>query len=140
MAGQESLPIFEPVKLVEQISVFVENKPGRLGRLCEVLSGVGVNIRAMMVPSGTDYGLVHLIAEPYEEALQALEQHSYRVYTSRVIDVELEDAPGTLTALAEQLSNSEIDITYAYAAVASGRGRLVLSVSDADRAIKVLRA
>ena len=95
MASQVPLPILVVVNLVEQISVFVENKPGQLGRLCDVLSSVDVNIRAMMVPSGTDFGIVHFIADPYDVALQALEQHEYRVYTSRVIDVELEDAPGT---------------------------------------------
>lgn len=120
--------------IVGQISVFVENQPGRLGRLCKLLAEEGVNILAMMVPSGTDYGIVHLVVDRQDAALQTLSQHDYRTYTSRVLDIELEDRPGSLARLADQLSESEVDIKYAYLAVASGRGRLILSVNDIERA------
>ena len=57
------------MSVVHQISVFLENRPGRLGRLCEVLAEEGVNIQAIMVPSGTDYGIVHLIVDRHQDAL-----------------------------------------------------------------------
>lgn len=120
--------------VVDQISVFVENQPGRLGALCEVLAEEGINIQAIMVPSGTDYGIVHVIVDRHEDAMQALDARSYRTYTSRVLDVELEDRPGALADLAAQLSDASVDIKYAYSAVAGRRGRLILAVSDAERA------
>ncbi len=133
-------PIFAQMQIVDQISIFIENEPGRLGALCAVLAAEGINIRAMMVPSGTDYGIVHTIVDDHETALQVLEQNGYRTYTSSVIELELDDAPGALARLAEQLLQGDIDIKYAYAAVTSGRGRLILAVSDAERASKMLGA
>lgn len=119
--------------VAQQISVFLENRPGRLGRLCEVLAEEGVNIQAIMVPSGTDYGIVHLIVDRHEEALKTLEGRGYRTYTSRVLDVTLDDHPGALAALADRLTANEIDIKYAYSAIGE-RGRLILAVSDSERA------
>lgn len=124
--------------IVNQISVFVENQPGRLGALCDVLAEEGINIQAMMVPSGTDYGIVHVIVDRHEAALQALESRTYRTYTSRVLDVELEDHPGALARVADRLAEGNVDIKYAYSAVAAGRGRVILAVSDAERAQKIL--
>lgn len=140
MATIAPAPIFVQIKVVDQISIFIENESGRLGRLCEVLAAEGVNIRAMMVPGGTDYGIVHAIVDAHETALQILEQNSYRTYTSSVVELELDDAPGALARLAEQLSGADVDIKYAYAAVAGGRGRLILAVSDAERASQILGA
>ena len=119
--------------IAQQISVFLENQPGRLGTLCEVLAERGVNIQAIMVPSGTDYGIVHVIVDRHADALQSLEERGYRTYTSRVLDVTLDDHPGALAALADRLSDNDIDIKYAYSAVGD-RGRLILAVSDAERA------
>lgn len=124
--------------VVDQISVFIENRPGRLGELCAILAEGGINIDAMMVPSGTDYGIVHVVVNRHQEALQALKTHSYRTYTSRVLDVRLQDEPGAMARLAERLSTAEIDIKYAYSAVAGTEGRLILAVSDAERASEIL--
>ena len=124
--------------VAQQISVFLENRPGRLGALCEVLADQGLNIQAIMVPSGTDYGIVHVIVDRHEEALKALEANGYRTYTSRVLDLTVDDRPGALANLADQLADNEIDIKYAYSAVAGDRGRLILSVSDAERAAELL--
>lgn len=130
-AGRRTLPI---MPVVQQISVFIENEPGRLRQLAEALADEGVNIEAIMVPSGADYGICHVIVDRHEAALQALGTHSYRTYTSRVLDVMLSDAPGSLAVVAQRLAEHEIDIKYAYSAVAGGRGRLILSVSDVERA------
>lgn len=124
--------------VVTQISVFIENRPGRLRSLAGALADEGVNIEAVMLPSGTDYGIVHVVVDRHEAALQHLESHGYRIYTSRVLDMALEDEPGALATLAERLAENEIDIKYAYSAVTAGRGRLILAVSDVERAARVL--
>lgn len=122
--------------VVEQISVFLENRPGRLGALCEALADDGVNIEAIMVPSGTDYGIVHLVVDRHREAIQALGARGYRTYTSRVLDISIEDEPGALADLAERLSAEGIDIKYGYSAVTGDRGRLILAVSDIEHALR----
>lgn len=126
------------VPIVPQISVFLENRPGRLGALCDVLAEGGVNIEAIMVPSGTDYGIVHLVVDRPEDAMQALEQRSYRTYTSRVLDIELPNQPGALATIADRLAELGIDIKYAYSAVTDGDARLILAVSDVERASQEL--
>jgi hypothetical protein len=123
--------------IAQQISVFLENRPGRLGTLCEVLADQGVNIQAIMVPSGTDYGIVHVIVDRHEDALQSLEERGYRTYTSRVLDVTLDDHPGALAELADRLAENQIDIKYAYSAV-GGHGRLILAVNDVERAQELI--
>lgn len=134
-AGRGTLPI---MPIVPQISVFIENQPGRLRALAEALADVGVNIEAIMVPSGTDYGIVHVVVDRHEPALQALESHAYRTYTSRVLDMALHNQPGALADLAGRLVEHEIDIKYAYSAVAGETGRMILAVSDVERAAVVL--
>ncbi len=124
--------------VITQISVFVENRPGQLKNLAEALADEGINIEAIMVPSGTDYGIVHLAVDRHEAALQVLESRAYRTYTSRVLDLALENEPGALAALADRLAGHDIDINYAYSAVSTGRGRLILAVSDVERAARVL--
>lgn len=124
--------------VVDQISIFIENRPGRLGELCSILAEAGINIDAMMLPSGTDYGIVHVVVDRHQDALQALEARSYRTYTSRVLDVHLENKPGALARLADRLSGAEIDVKYAYSAVSGTEGRLILAVSDAERASRLL--
>jgi hypothetical protein len=133
MASATPEDIFRAMPIAQQISVFLENRPGRLGTLCEVLADQGVNLQAIMVPSGTDYGIVHVIVDRHEDALQTLEERGYRTYTSRVLDVTLDDHPGALAELAERLSANQIDIKYAYSAIGD-RARLILAVNDAERA------
>lgn len=120
--------------IVRQISVFLENQPGRLGALCDILAEMGINIEAIMVPSGTEYGIVHLIVDRPQEALQALEQHAYRTYTSRVLDMRVINEPGALARIADRLAELGIDVKYAYSAVTDGGGRVILAVSDVERA------
>jgi hypothetical protein len=120
--------------IVRQISVFLENQPGRLGSLCDVLADEGVNIEAIMVPSGTDYGIVHLVVDRPEDALRALEQRAYRTYTSHVLDLRIANHPGALAKIADKLAELGIDVKYAYSAVYDTGGRVILAVSDAERA------
>ena len=134
MAGAYPGDILTLMAIAQQISVFLENRPGRLGALCEVLADEGVNIQAIMVPSGTDYGIVHVVVDRHEDALKALDARGYRTYTSRVLDLSIDDHPGALASLADRLAENDIDIKYAYSAVAGDRGRLILSVSDAEKA------
>jgi hypothetical protein len=137
MASPTSGDIFAAMPIAQQISVFLENQPGRLGTLCEVLADQGVNLQAIMVPSGTDYGIVHVIVDRHEDALQSLEERGYRTYTSRVLDVTLDDHPGALAELADRLAENQIDIKYAYSAIGD-RARLILAVNDAERARELL--
>lgn len=124
--------------IVSQLSVFLENEPGRLKTLTETISDEGINIRAIMVPSGTDYGIVHLVVDEDERALQVLGERDYRTYTSRVLEVRLRDHPGALAETTARLAEEGIDIKYGYSAAAGERALLVLAVSDVERAHALL--
>lgn len=124
--------------IVTQLSIFLENRPGRLCALTDTISHAGINIQAIMVPSGTDYGIVHLVVDQDERALQLLGEHEYRTYTSRVLEVPLRDHPGALAELTRRLADSEIDIKYGYSASAGRKARMVLAVSDVERAASII--
>lgn len=124
--------------IVRQVSVFLENQPGRFAALADLVADEGVNVEGVMLPSGTDFGIVHLVVDDDATVLRILEQHGYRSYTSHLLDVRLRDHPGALAELTGRLSEAGIDINYGYSAIAPSGARLVLAVSDVERADELL--
>ena len=81
---------------VEQISVFLENRAGRLGEVTRVLSEAGINIRALSLADTSDFGILRLIVTDHEKAKQVLKENGFTVGRTNVVAAEMEDQPGGL--------------------------------------------
>lgn len=125
---------------VKQISVFAQNEPGKIKRIAEILSQHNLNIRAITIASGDNYGIIKLLVDNPRSAHQALKNEGLSVALNEVLAVEMEDRPGGLHKLLELLAEHHINIEDAYGFVieSSKRAVLVINVTDAERANKVL--
>ena len=100
---------------LKQLSVFVENKTGRLVEITGALAKSGVDIRALSIADTTDYGILRLIVNDPEKALESLKQSGMTVSLTTVIAVEIPDTPGALNNVVAILSENGISIEYMYA-------------------------
>ncbi len=128
------------MSVFRQITVFLENEPGRLATLCNALEAEGVNLRAMVTSEASDYGIVRLIADDVEKASQALRTADLPFSTVDVLGVEVSDEPGALGKVAVLLAEKNINVDYAYVTVASSSGNAmcIFKVSDPVKADMVL--
>ena len=127
---------------VEQISVFLENKAGRLAEVADVLGREGINIRALSLADTTDFGILRLIVNDRERAKKALKEAGFTVGITQVIAVEVEDKPGGLAKILKLLADEGINVEYMYAFVerSSGNAVLIFKFEDLDKAIEVLQS
>ncbi|MBC7360160.1 ACT domain protein [Desulfacinum infernum DSM 9756] len=125
---------------VEQISVFLENKAGRLAEVTRILSEAGVNIRALSLADTSDFGILRLIVNDNEKAKQALKAGGFTVGKTDVVAVEVEDRPGGLHRILDILRKAGINVEYMYAFVQqSGNNAVIIFRFDnLDEAVRVL--
>lgn len=126
---------------VEQISVFLENRAGRLAEITRVLGEAGVNIRALSLADTSDFGILRLIVSDNDKAKAALKDHGFTVGKTNVVAVEVEDRPGGLNRILELLSRENVNVEYMYAFVQhSGKNAVIIfRFDDIDAAVRLLR-
>ena len=126
---------------VEQISVFLENKAGRLAEVTKVLGEGGINIRALSLADTTDFGILRLIVDQYDKARETLKQHGFTVGKTEVVAIEVPDRPGGLAWVLQILSDSDVNVEYMYAFVQhSGKNAVIIFRFDnLERAIELLQ-
>lgn len=126
---------------VSQITVFLENKKGRLADVTDSLAKAGVNIRAASIADTIDYGLLRLIVSDPVKAHQALSDNGFTASEAEVLAVEVDDKPGGLARVISCLADEGINIEYLYAFVGkSGENAIVvLRSEDTARAAEVLK-
>jgi len=120
--------------LMRQISVFLENVPGRLATLCNTLEENGINLRAMTTSEGSDYGVVRMLVSDVDAAEDVLREANLPFSTVEVLTIEVSDRPGALGKIAVQLAEAGINVEYAYAAAGAGNERALCVVKVADPA------
>jgi len=125
---------------VEQISVFLENKPGALAEVTRILGESGVNIRALSLADTKDFGILRLIVNDNEKAMEILGRKGLTVRKTEVVAVEVPDRPGGLAEILKILSEASINVEYLYAFVQqSGENAIIIfRFDETDRAISVL--
>ncbi|MGE5529188.1 MAG: ACT domain-containing protein [Patescibacteria group bacterium] len=125
---------------VKQISVFLENKSGRLAKVSRTLGDRRINIRALSIADTTDFGILRLIASDPEQALSALKEEGFTVSATEVIAVQVPDRPGGLADILGILEGAGINIEYMYAFVGKtlDDAVVVFRVEEIDRAIALL--
>ncbi|SHH53512.1 ACT domain protein [Sporobacter termitidis DSM 10068] len=125
---------------IDQISVFVENKPGRLVEVIEALGAKGIDMRAMSIADTSDFGILRLIVDKPQEALAVLRDADCVTSVTQVIAVAVSDTPGSLAKILRLLSDAGISIEYVYAFITHEKGGayVIVRVEDNDKAIGVL--
>jgi hypothetical protein len=122
--------------MAKQISVFLENKAGRLSHVTRVLGEAGINIRALSIADTSDFGILRIIVSDPEKAYRILKEANFTVSETDVIAVQVPDSPGGLAAVLEQMSDGNLNIEYLYAFLGtSGNDALVIfKVEEIERA------
>jgi len=125
---------------VEQISIFIENKSGRLAEVCGILGDAGVNIRALSLADTSDFGILRLIVKDSEKALKVLREHHFTVSKTDVIGVEVPDSPGGLSTILQILDKNNVNVEYMYAFVerSGDNAVIIFRFDNVDEAISVL--
>ena len=128
------------MRIDKQLSVFLENKPGRLSGICYTLADANVNIHAMTVHDTVDHAIVRLIVDNPNKALILLEQEGVYIVTQEVAVIEIENKPGIIADIAKKLFRADINIEYAYCTAAKNQdyGCLVLKTTDAEQTLEIL--
>jgi len=121
---------------VKQLSVFIENKTGRVSEVSEVLGAAGVNIRGFSVSDTADYGIVRLVVDDPEAAQKVLGEAGFTVKVSDVICMNLPDRPGGLAEILKIVSDAGVNIEYVYSLIST---YAVINVADIDRALALLK-
>jgi hypothetical protein len=116
---------------VKQISLFLENKKGRLWEAMDVLAKAKINIRALSIADTSDFGILRLIVPDPEKAKKALTKSNFTVRENDVIAVEVSDTPGGLAGVLKILTDADINVEYMYAFVEkSGKKAVVVLRTD----------
>ena len=124
-----------------QISVFLENKSGRLAELTSALSKASVNIRALSLAETIDYGVLRLIVDRPAAARKALGEAGFTVTETEVVAVEMPDRPGGLADIVNLVTQSNLNIEYLYAFVGQ-RGEnavVIFRIDDVKAAVAALQ-
>ncbi|HZJ85130.1 MAG TPA: ACT domain-containing protein [Syntrophomonadaceae bacterium] len=101
--------------MAKQISVFLENKAGRLSHVTRVLGEADINIRALSIADTSDFGILRIIVSDPEKAYNILKEAGFTVSETEVIAVQVPDSPGGLADVLEQMSDASLNIEYLYA-------------------------
>lgn len=126
---------------IEQISVFVENKHGRLAQITSILGENGVDIQALSIADTTDYGILRLIVNDPKKAEKVLKEAKYTVSITKVLGIALTNKPGAFATVIKALSDAGISLEYAYAFITPksvGEAYVIIRVENNDEAAKVL--
>lgn len=127
---------------VEQISIFIENKSGRLAEVTTILGFAGVNIRALSLADTSDFGILRLIVNDREKAITALKAKGFTVSKTEVVAVEVPDQPGGLASILHVLDKDSINVEYMYAFVerCGENAVIIFRFDETDKAIASLTA
>lgn len=124
--------------LIKQISVFSENRPGRLAAIAKALEEEGINILAFSIAEADGFGVVRALVDKPEKAYGKLTGLGFNVAFTDVIAVLMRDSPGGLHEIAQILGDGEINIEYSYAYSGKEGAVLILRVDDADQAVRLI--
>ena len=127
---------------IKQLSIFVENRRGRLAEITRILADKQVDIRALSLADTSDFGILRLIVNNPDTAYAALSEAGIMVRATQVIAVAMPDSPGGFADVVATLADADIDVEYLYAFLSrkSGEAVVILRVNDLARSVELLTA
>jgi hypothetical protein len=130
------------MQITKQLALFLENRPGMLARVCDALAAARINIYAISTSDTVDHIVVRMVVSDPAKALFVFEEHGTLVVEDDVLMITGDNKPGSLAKVAHKLAAGKVNIEYAYCATPpdAKKGLLVLRVSDARKAMKLLNS
>jgi hypothetical protein len=125
---------------VKQLSIFMENRAGRMAEIARQLGEARINIRALSLADTSDFGILRLIVSDVDKAMKILKDSGHTVSLTEVVAVEVPDSPGGLASVLEHLRDGSVNVEYMYAFVekATDKAVVIFRFEDVDAAVKVL--
>ncbi len=122
--------------MAKQLSVFLENKAGRLSSVTRTLGEAAINIRALSIADTSDFGILRIIVNDPERAYKILKEAGFTVSETEVIAVRVQDSPGGLASVLEQMSEANLNIEYLYAFLGTSENDalVIFKVEDIKKA------
>lgn len=125
---------------IQQISVFLENRAGRLAEITEILANAGVNLRAIHIAETLDYGVLRMIADDTKTASTILSEQGFLVSVTPVVAVAVDDAPGSLNRVMDVITKADVDVSYMYSSfgVNDGVAYMIFRVEPPEKLVSAL--
>ena len=123
---------------IKQLSVFLENKTGRINEVTRILGRNGINMQAFSMAETADFGILRLVVPEVEKAAGILRAADFAVMTTEVLCITCENVPGALSSILERLASEKIFIEYMYAFSDGDKANVVIRTNDIDRSIQIL--
>jgi hypothetical protein len=125
---------------IQQLSVFLENKPGRLANVAQVLRDNSINIRALTIADTSDFGILRMIVNHPQKAFEVLKTSGFTVKANSVVAVEIDDREGIFYDIMNLCDKNSLNVEYTYSFVEqhSNKAILFLRFDDCDKAIRTL--
>ena len=124
---------------IKQLSVFLENKTGRINDVTRILGKHGINMHAFSMAETTDFGILRLIVSEVEKAVEILREANFAVMLTDVVCIKCNNSAGALSTILEQLSEKEIFIEYMYAFADGEQANVVIRPNDIDKCVTTLQ-
>ena len=124
--------------IIRQLSIFLENRTGRINEVARVLADNGINMQAFSMAETADFGLLRLIVPDVDKAVEALRAASFAVMLTDVLCISCPNVPGSLSAVLEKLASNDIFIEYMYAFSEGETANVVIRPTNVEAAVKVL--
>lgn len=126
---------------IDQISIFLENRNGRLADVTRLLASNEIDISALSIADTADFGILRLIVNDPDKAYKILKEHDYAVSRTNVIAIAVEDRPGGLAEVLEILESRNIDVEYMYAFVGrnANKALVIIRVDAGEKALSLLQ-
>lgn len=126
-----------------QVSIFLENKQGRLREVLKLLADNSIDIRAMTIAETADYGVLRLIVDDPDKAVTVLKENSFRINITNVIGVEIQDVSGSMYEFVDMLYRQNINVEYAHTCTPSsfGKSAFIVRVNEdkIDEAMEIIK-
>ncbi len=124
--------------IVKQLSIFLENKTGRLADFTQVLSAAGINISALSIADTESYGVIRAIVDKPDEAFLALKENGMSAHFTDVLSIAIPDEPGSLSKILKYLSDEGINVSYMYGYSRGNVAYMIIKADNPQKAASIL--
>lgn len=126
---------------IRQISIFIENRPGRLAAVTQLLGDAGIDIRSLSLADTQDFGILRLIVNKPDMAIGVLKDAGCTITVTNVVGVKIPDRPGGLAEILQILNRADVNVEYMYAFVnrSSDRADVIFRMDNEEKGLRVLQ-